>query len=113
MPPIERERRNPRMTAIPPPRRQRVLNYVNYWVKVAGFAEPFLSKDLRFDPVANTLLIKAPDVTPFYETDSIRVEVLDLEVPAIMRQGLANRGWLEMSMAEFISILRLMYSVED
>jgi hypothetical protein len=101
------------MSEIPPRRRQTILFEVNYLLKVPGFAEPFRSKDMRYNPESNILLIKAPDVIPFYETDSMRVETLDLEVPAIMRQGLANSGWLEMAMSEFISILRLMYSVED
>jgi len=101
------------MSEIPPRRRQTILFEVNYLVKVPGFAEPFRSKDMRFNPESNILLIKAPDVTPFYDTDSLRVEILDLEVPAIMRQGLANDGWMGLAMGEFISILRLMYSVEN
>jgi hypothetical protein len=98
----------------PLPRRQKVFNHVNYQAKIAGFAEPFLLKDMSFDSHPDILRIKAPGATPFYDSDyDIRVEILDLDVPAIMRQGLANGGWLEMSMSEFVGVLRLMCSVDD
>jgi hypothetical protein len=86
---------------------------VNYKVKVPGFAEPFLSKDMRFDPEANILCIKAPNVTPFYADDDIWIEVLDLEVPVAMRHGLANGGWVDLAMWEFIALLRHTYMLED
>lgn len=86
---------------------------VDYRLKVPGFAEPFLPRDMRFDPDAGILYLKAPGITPFYETDGIRVAILDLEVPAIMRQELIHGGWLELAMSEFISVLRFMNSVVD
>lgn len=80
---------------------------VNYMVKIPGFGGPFTASDLRFDQQAKTLLVKTVDgVVSFSQEDThINVEVLDLEIPTIIRQQQKDEGWETMTMGRLVMLL--------
>ena len=91
-----------------------VLIHVNQQVQVPGFAEPFMSRDMRFRPVDNSLLINAPGgVVRFTEEDAhLTVKVLDLDVPTVLRAMQVDNGWEAMTMGQFVTKLHLTYLSE-
>ena len=80
---------------------------VNYMVKIPGFGGPFTASDLRFDQQAKTLLVKTSEgVVSFSQEDThINVEVLDLEVPTIIRQQQKDEGWETMTMGRLVMLI--------
>ena len=80
---------------------------VNYMVKIPGFGGPFTASDLRFDQQAKTLLVKTVDgVVSFSQEDThINVEVLDLEIPTIIRQQQLDVGWETMTLGRLVMLI--------
>ena len=88
-----------------------VLYGVNYQLHLPGFAQPILSKDLKFNADEGILFVAQEGMElPFYETDEINIQVRDLEIPTAMRNSFSDEGWLDTTMPAFIENLRLTLS---
>lgn len=95
-------------------RRVRTLTPLNYQIRIPGHAGAFSAPDLRFNPDGNLLLVKTDfGVVTLGEDDDLRVDVLDLDIPAIMRQQSAREGWVETSLQELIQRLRITFLMEE
>lgn len=95
-------------------RRVRVLTPLNYQIRIPGYAREFSSPDLRFDPNTNSLLVRTDvGIVTLRDDDDMRLEVLDLDTPAILRAQSVGNGWVETSLQDLIQRLRITFLMEE
>lgn len=85
-----------------------VLTRVNCLLRIPGFGE-VASVNMRFDPRSLALHVRTEGplgTVCFTPEDTFPVELLDLDVPTVLRNQMKNDGWKAMPMSTVIKNLR-------
>ena len=87
-----------------------VLVKVTHSVRIPGFAE-IKAQDMRLDIQARKLVIRTPEgiITFGEEEEDLRIQALDLTLPAILREQMLGGGWEAITMGSLVTQLYLSY----
>lgn len=83
----------------------------NYGLRLPGYSGTFLTPQMHFDPIKRTLQVHTDqgDVL-FTVDDKVRVFVMDLDIPACVREQMIGEGWEEMPVGELVHTLLMDYN---
>ena len=91
----------------------KVYARVNCIIRIPGHGE-FMPQDMRFDPEERKLTINTPEgPVSFGIEDNFQVELLDLELPTVIRNQMKNQGWERTSMTQAIRTMLFSFLSEN
>lgn len=94
---------------------QRVKVYarVNCIIRIPGHGE-FMPQDMRFDPEARQLTVNTKEgPVVLGMNDNFPVELLDLEIPTVIRNQMKRDGWETMSMTQALRTMLFTFLSEN